>query len=344
MKMKKRVWLVTAVFVAIYVYMLNAGSSGSKDMKMNRKATLNISEGEWKAKLTSEQYRILRQMGTEMPFTGKYYDSKDKGEYVCAGCGAKLFLSGDKFDSGCGWPSFSAPAGTNVVDEYPDKSLGVSRTEVTCSKCGGHLGHVFGDGPQPTGLRYCINSEALGFKKADAFSAGSTNMAVVTLGAGCFWCTEAAYGMIDGVIDVKVGYMGGQTKNPTYKQVCKGDTGHAEVAQIKYDPLKTSLDKILDVFWIIHDPTTLNRQGGDTGTQYRSVVFYHNEEQKADAEKSLANHQKKSAGRIVTEIVPASEFYIAEDYHQEYYKNNSDAPYCRAVINPKLEKVKKLKK
>jgi peptide-methionine (S)-S-oxide reductase len=163
---------------------------------------------------------------------------------------------------------------------------------------------------------------------------------VITLGAGCFWCTEAVYQQIPGVLSVKPGYMGGKTSNPTYEDICTGSTGHAEVAQVAFDPQKTSLDKILEVFWEAHDPTSLNRQGADTGTQYRSAIFYENDNQRAVAEKSKAAAAKKFSKPIVTEITKASTFYVAENYHQDYYRRNKNKnPYCQAVIAPKLRKL-----
>jgi len=164
----------------------------------------------------------------------------------------------------------------------------------------------------------------------------STELA--TLGGGCFWCTEALFQMLPGVKSVVSGYAGGHTENPTYKQVCEGDTGHAEVIQIVFDPQKVSYDKILETFWEAHDPTTLNRQGADVGTQYRSIILYHNPAQKAAAEKSKASAQKDFARPIVTEIVPLKKFYPGEDYHQNYYRTNPNQGYCRAVIRPKVEK------
>lgn len=172
---------------------------------------------------------------------------------------------------------------------------------------------------------------------------GKTDTA--TLANGCFWCTEAIFEELDGVISAVSGYMGGQTANPTYKEVCSGETGHAECLQIVYDPGKISFDELLEVFWQTHDPTTLNRQGADVGTQYRSAVFYHNDEQKQKAEKYKAELDKSGAfnNPIVTEITAASKFYPAENYHQQYYElNGNNNPYCRVVIQPKLEKFKKV--
>ena len=162
---------------------------------------------------------------------------------------------------------------------------------------------------------------------------------VITLGAGCFWCTEAVYQQIPGVLSVTSGYMGGSIINPTYEQVCGGKTGHAEVAQLVYDPKLTSLEKILATFWHIHDPTTLNRQGADSGTQYRSAIFYHSDAQRKVAEQSKAEAAKEFTDPIVTEIAKAADFYPAENYHQDYYRlNKGRNPYCRSVIAPKLRK------
>lgn len=162
-----------------------------------------------------------------------------------------------------------------------------------------------------------------------------------TLGGGCFWCTEAIYQMLPGVKSVASGFAGGTTENPTYHDVCTGRTGHAEVIQIEFDPKAVSFEKILETFWDAHDPTTLNRQGNDTGTQYRSIILYHNEAQKAAAKKSKAEAQKKFNRPIVTEIVPFKNFYKAEDDHQNYYRSNPNQPYCRAIIRPKVEKFEK---
>jgi peptide-methionine (S)-S-oxide reductase len=160
----------------------------------------------------------------------------------------------------------------------------------------------------------------------------------ITLGAGCFWCTEAVFEQIPGVVSVTSGYMGGTVKKPSYEQVCTGTTGHAEVTKIVYDPQKVTLAKILATFWKTHDPTTLNRQGADVGTQYRSAIFYETDAQKAVAEKSRAEAAKDFFRPIVTEITKAAEFYVAENYHQDYYRLNKRLPYCQRVIAPKLRK------
>ena len=167
-------------------------------------------------------------------------------------------------------------------------------------------------------------------------AAGKTELAV--LGGGCFWCTEAQYEMLKGVKTVVSGYCNGATENPTYKEVCAGDTNHNEVIQIEYDPAVITYKEILDYFWIAHDPTTLNRQGNDVGTQYRSGIYYTSDEQKKIAEESMKAAQKDWDQPIVTEIVPLKKFYVAEDYHQDYFANNPNQGYCRAVVSPKVSK------
>ncbi len=171
----------------------------------------------------------------------------------------------------------------------------------------------------------------------------TNKMEIADFGGGCFWCMEAVYERLPGVVSVTSGFAGGHTPNPTYEQVCTGDTGHAEVTQIEFDPAKISYAKLLEVFWQAHDPTTLNRQGADVGTQYRSIILYRDEQQKREAEKSRVEAQKNFKHPIVTEIVPLTHFYPAENYHQKYYDRNSRAPYCQIVIAPKLHKLEKEK-
>ena len=190
-------------------------------------------------------------------------------------------------------------------------------------------------------LNYCMaeSDKPVDAKKPAALPKVPAGAEIITLGAGCFWCTEAVFQQIPGVLSVTSGYMGGAVKNPSYEQICTGDTGHAEVAQLVYDPKATSLEKILTKFWHIHDPTSLNRQGGDSGTQYRSAVFYQSEAQRVLAEKSKAAAATEFHQPIVTEITKATEFYPAENYHQDYYRLNKNRnPYCQRVIAPKLKK------
>ena len=186
-----------------------------------------------------------------------------------------------------------------------------------------------------------LGSVASGATQTNTMDKSTHPTDTATLGGGCFWCTEAIFQMLPGVKSVASGYAGGTTENPTDKQVCSGNTGHAVVIQITYDPEVVSYEKILETFWEAHDPTTLNRQGADSGTQYRSIILYNNEAQKLAAEKSKAEAQKHFSSHIVTEIVPLKKFYKAEDYHQDYYRANPNQPYCRFVIQPKVEKFEK---
>jgi len=317
----------------------------------NNTFEINKSNEEWKKSLTESQYYILREKGTERPYTGKFLMNKEKGNYTCAACGNVLFSSDAKFDSHCGWPSFDKEIKDGRIVTKEDNTLGMSRVEIMCARCGGHLGHVFDDGPTETGLRYCVNSESLGFEPAGASLKTNGSAAVIpgstdtlTLAGGCFWCIETVFQELKGVLSATSGYSGGHIKNPAYREVCNGNTGHAEVVQVVYDPSQISMTDILKVFFTVHDPTTLNRQGADMGTQYRSAIFYRNEQQKNTAEETIAalTREKVYDDPIVTEVTPFAAFYKAEDYHQDYYNNNMDQPYCRMVIQPKKEKVEKV--
>lgn len=289
---------------------------------------------EWKKILTPEQYRVMRKGGTEIAFSGKYNDHYEEGIYHCPGCGTPLFSSRSKYDHDSGWPSFMEPIDEKHIQFLNDHSLFMTRTEVRCAVCGAHLGHVFDDGPPPTYKHYCINSVALDFKAAESEPKIETKMVkksekkvatevkteTATFAAGCFWGVEHKFRQVEGVLSTFAGYTGGHVENPTYKQVCTDKTGHAEAIKITYDPSKVSYSQLLEVFFSIHDPTQLNRQGPDVGKQYRSAIFYHSEEQKQLAEKQIQKLEKSVRFRksIVTEIFPASEFYEAEEYHQQY--------------------------
>ncbi len=297
-----------------------------------------MAEQDWKQKLSPEQYYILREKGTEKPFTGKWLLNKEKGVYKCAGCGEALFTDDMKFDSHCGWPSFDKEIAGGKIKQTVDNSLGRTRIEITCANCGGHLGHIFDDGPTETGQRYCVNSLALEFVPEDK------KTEEITLGGGCFWCIEAVFDDLKGVISAESGYSGGTTENPTYKEVCTRNTAHAEVVNITYNPNEISLEEILEVFFSVHNPTQLNRQGEDIGTQYRSAIFYHNQKQKEIAENVIASLEKEKvfSDKIVTEITEFKKFYKAENYHQQYFELNQSQPYCAMIVKPKVEKFKKV--
>jgi len=344
MKRKTILILTTLVVLAAYLSLKPAFKQESKSEKSDKGEKIMIekvekADKEWKKTLTPEQYRIMRKRGTEIAFSGKYNDHYEKGIYKCAGCGTPLFSSDTKYDHGTGWPSFTSPVDENQIDHYDDFSHFTQRTEVRCAVCGAHLGHVFDDGPEPIHKHYCINSASLDFKpaesdheaqsgpsqKSEIKAEKSVKTETALFAAGCFWGVEHKFRQIPGVLDTRVGYTGGDLKNPTYKQVCTDKTGHAEAVKITFDPTQISYERLLEYFFGFHDPTQLNRQGLDLGKQYRSAIFYQSKEQKEAAEKIVK--QLKESGRysrlIVTEIVPSSEFYRAEEYHQRYYEKRT---------------------
>ena len=282
--------------------------------KENRSMTYN--------KLSSDEERVIEHKGTEQPFSGKYYLNKEKGSYLCRRCDAPLFHSSAKFESGTGWPSFD-DAIEGAVRQVPDTDG--RRTEIVCAQCGAHLGHVFfSEGFTDKNVRHCVNSVSLNFlPEADA--ATTTQKAIFA--GGCFWGVEYHFSKIKGVLSVKSGYTGGVVDHPSYRQVCTGTTGHAEAVEVEFYPSLVSYETLAKLFFEIHDPTQLNRQGPDSGTQYRSAVFYTNDDQKKGAEK-LVSLLKTKGFKVVTSIEKASTFWPAEAYHQNYYQKNGHQPYC----------------
>lgn len=276
--------------------------------------------------LTLEEARVIIDKGTERPFSGKFEEFNESGTYICKRCGEALFYSDSKFDAQCGWPSFDDEIKGAVIRQKDKDGV---RTEILCANCGAHLGHVFlGEGFTSRNTRNCVNSVSLDFVPAK-LDQGRYSTAIFA--GGCFWGVEYFLQKAPGVISVESGYTGGWVKNPTYKQVCTGNTGHAEAVKITYDPGKTNYDELVKLFLDIHDPTQADGQGPDIGNQYRSEIFYMNDAQKAAAQKYLKILQDKGY-KTTTAVTLASEFYPAEDYHQDYYFRNGKVPYCHAFI------------
>ncbi|HEY2774710.1 MAG TPA: bifunctional methionine sulfoxide reductase B/A protein [Candidatus Binatia bacterium] len=320
------------------------------------------SDNELRQKLSPLQFKVTQQEGTEPPFSNDYWDNHQDGIYVDVVSGEPLFSSKDKFDSGTGWPSFTRPLEPHNVAEHSDNSLFMRRTEVRSAHADSHLGHVFDDGPKPTGLRYCMNSasmrfvpvdklEAEGYGKylavfgkspsgngASAAAAGTAtahdpkdaayegNLEVAEVAGGCFWGVQELIRQLPGVVTSEVGYTGGSVSNATYEN----HTGHAEAVRIKFDPAKLSYADLLHYFFRLHDPTTMNRQGNDVGTSYRSAIFYLDDRQKEIAERVKQDVDKSGKWKspVMTEISPAGQWWRAEEYHQDYLEKNPGGYTC----------------
>jgi len=271
--------------------------------------------------LSDAEKQVILNKGTEQPFAGEYNKNSREGVYLCKQCDAPLYLSGDKFASECGWPSFDDEI-KGAVERITDKDG--RRTEILCHRCKAHLGHVFvGEAFTEKNTRHCVNSISMQF--IHAFTKTGYEKAIFA--AGCFWGVQYAFKKLKGVIDVSCGYTGGFTVNPTYEDICSDKTGHAEAVEITFDNKVISYENLVNYFFEIHDASQYMRQGPDIGSQYRSSIFYFTETQKEIADTIVAQ-LKKQGVKVVTTVVPASYFYPAEDYHQDYFIKTGKAPTC----------------
>ncbi len=308
---------------ALFVFStLNSCAAGEgKIMKNTEYGNRNESE----RILTPFEFSVIKEKNTEAPFSGEYWNSYDEGTYLCKNCLYPLFRSSDKFDSGCGWPAFDDQF-ENRVREVPDPDG--TRTEIICANCGAHLGHVFrGEGFTEKNLRHCVNSISVEFVPALV----DKPLEKAVFASGCFWGTEYMFENLEGVVSAVSGYTGGHKENPAYKEVSTGKTGHAEAVEVFYDPGVVSYEELVIYFFNTHDPTQVNRQGPDFGSQYRSALFYLTEGQKKTAEKVIRRLEEKGL-KIATELTAASRFWKAEEYHQDYYRKKGGEPYCHFFL------------
>jgi peptide methionine sulfoxide reductase msrA/msrB len=312
---------LSLIVLALEMLLGHAGGASGPGQPTTRKAVSPL--GTMPA-LTAAEKAIIVDKGTERPFTGKYWNTFAEGVYLCRQCGAPLYLSDSKFKSDCGWPSFDDEIAGAVIRKSDADG---QRTEILCANCGAHLGHVFeGEALTVRDTRHCVNSASLTF-----LPEANWPLQKAVFAGGCFWGVDHYFRAAPGVLAVRSGYTGGKVDHPTYKQVCSGATGHAEAVEVLFDPAKTSYETLARLFFEIHDPAQLNRQGPDVGLQYRSAIFYRGDEQKKTAERLIALLRQRGY-KVVTELVPAATFWPAEDYHQDYIAKHPDWP-CHEKVS-----------
>lgn len=348
-----------------------AGAKEESSAMSQRRDYVKLSDEQLRSRLSALEYAVTQRAATEPPFQNRYWDQHGAGLYVDVVSGEPLFSSTAKFDSGTGWPSFSDTVNPAGVRRVTDVTHGMQRVEVRSTKADSHLGHLFDDGPKPTGLRYCMNSAALRFVPKDklvaegygeylalfeAVDAGDpvfapkvaqdnacatpragsqggcqSTLEVAYLAGGCFWGMQDILRKIPGVVETKVGYMGGRTEQPSYDTVHLGKTGHAETVRVTFDPVTLPFAELLENwFFRMHDPTTVNRQGNDQGTQYRSAIFYGSESQREQARAAIRRVEQSGRWKapVVTELVSAGVFTDAEDHHQDYLVKHPGGYTC----------------
>ena len=311
----KKIYIILLFSTLFFSMCAQTNKKHKQEETINHSTTMKFNE------LTPEEERVIIHKGTEAPFTGKYNNLDEKGTYVCKRCNTPLYRSEDKFDGHCGWPSFDDEI-EGAVKRIRDADG--RRTEILCNTCGAHLGHVFlGEGFTEKQTRHCVNSISMNF-----IPAGQGNKETTAyFASGCFWGTEYFFMKAPGVKQTNVGFMGGFVDNPTYQQVCQQSTGHLETTEVIFDPQTTSYEEMVKLFFETHDFTQTNGQGPDIGSQYLSCIFYSNATEKAIAERYI-NTLTAKGYKVATMLKPASVFWKAENYHQQYYENKGGTPYC----------------
>lgn len=328
--------------IIIYLIIYISGALAMADNNSFKKPSAE----ELKKKLTPQQYSCTQESGTEAPFKNQYWNNKEDGIYVDVISGEALFSSLDKYDSGTGWPSFTRPLEDNSLTTKVDKEFGMIRTEIRSAKADSHLGHVFDDGPGPSKKRFCINSASLhfvplaemkdkGYGKYLYLFVEKKNWESAIIAGGCFWGVQELFRKQKGVIYSEVGYIGGDDKKTSYEQVKTSKTGHAEAVRVIFDPKQTSYTDILLYFFKIHDPTTINQQGNDVGSQYRSEIFFTNSQQQEIAKQVIArvDKSKKWGKPLVTKVEKAPSFHRGEEYHQDYLQKHPGGYTCHFPRN-----------